>query len=30
MREASRRLDEQEPGALARGELEFPDPETVA
>ena len=30
MREASRRLDAQEPGALARAELEFPDPETVA
>jgi cytochrome b pre-mRNA-processing protein 3 len=30
MREASRRLDQQTPGALARAELEFPDPETVA
>ena len=30
MREASRRLDEQEPGALARAKLDFPDPETIA
>ena len=30
MREASRRLDEQEPGALARAKFEFPDPETIA
>jgi cytochrome b pre-mRNA-processing protein 3 len=30
MREVSRRLDEQESDALARAELEFPDPETVA
>jgi cytochrome b pre-mRNA-processing protein 3 len=30
MREASRRLDEQSPDALARAELEFPDPQTVA
>jgi cytochrome b pre-mRNA-processing protein 3 len=30
MREASRRLDAQAPGALARAELDFPDPETVA
>jgi cytochrome b pre-mRNA-processing protein 3 len=30
MREASRRLDGQEHGALARAELDFPDPETVA
>ena len=30
MREASRRLDCLAPGALARAELEFPDPEAVA
>jgi cytochrome b pre-mRNA-processing protein 3 len=30
MREASRRLDEQTSDALARAELEFPDPDTVA
>jgi cytochrome b pre-mRNA-processing protein 3 len=30
MREASRGLDQHEPGALARGELEFPDPQAVA
>jgi cytochrome b pre-mRNA-processing protein 3 len=30
MREASHRLDRHEPGALARAELEFPDPEAVA
>ena len=30
MREASRRLDAQEPGALARAKLEFPDPEAIA
>jgi cytochrome b pre-mRNA-processing protein 3 len=30
MRQASRRLAEQEPAALARAELEFPDPQTVA
>ena len=30
MREASRRLDAQEPGALARATVEFPDPETIA
>jgi cytochrome b pre-mRNA-processing protein 3 len=30
MREASRRLGEQEPVALARAELEFPDPEATA
>jgi cytochrome b pre-mRNA-processing protein 3 len=30
MREASRRLDRQEPGVLARTEPEFPDPEAVA
>jgi cytochrome b pre-mRNA-processing protein 3 len=29
MREASRRLGLQEPKALVRGELDFPDPETV-
>ena len=30
MREASRRLDEQAVNSLARGELDFPDPEAVA
>jgi cytochrome b pre-mRNA-processing protein 3 len=30
MREASRRLASQKPDALARAELKFPDPETVA
>jgi cytochrome b pre-mRNA-processing protein 3 len=30
MREASRRLGEQEPVALARAELKFPDPEATA
>lgn len=30
MREASRRLEQQEPGALAGAKLEFPDPETIA
>ena len=30
MREASRRLDAQEPGALARAKVEFPDPESIA
>jgi cytochrome b pre-mRNA-processing protein 3 len=30
MREASRRLGEQQPAALARAELEFPDPEATA
>jgi cytochrome b pre-mRNA-processing protein 3 len=30
MREASRQLDGQSPGALANGKLEFPDPEAVA
>jgi cytochrome b pre-mRNA-processing protein 3 len=30
MREASRRLDEQGPGAVARAKVEFPDPESIA
>jgi len=30
MRETSRRLDAQEPGALARAKFQFPDPETIA
>jgi cytochrome b pre-mRNA-processing protein 3 len=29
MRETIRRLDEQAPGALARADLDFPDPEAV-
>ena len=30
MREAARRLSRQEPDALSRAELDFPDPEAVA
>jgi hypothetical protein len=30
MREVSRRLSAQEPQSLARGELDFPDPDAVS